>query len=182
MYKKTNPTALQSQRWLSDSLIKLMREKPYQQITIMNICKQADLSRQTFYNLFNTKEEVLRFCLQNEYEKQFLRFCEQEKITVNEIVEAFMSVVEENREILELMVDNHLENIISDEIAKCISMFTIHFINPKKKREILPYSEVMLSGALSHLLVYWFRQEEAISTEQLTLLIKEFLEGKLYKL
>lgn len=182
MYKKTNPIALQSQQWLAGSLITLMREKKYQQITIMDICKQADLSRQTFYNIFNTKEEILRFCLQNKYEKEFLRFCKQEKITVNEIIEAFVFVLEEEREILQLMVDNHLDNIISDEIAKCISLFTIRFVDINNKKETLPYSEVMLSGALGHLLVYWFRQEKAISTEQLSILITEFLEGKLYAL
>ena len=67
MYRGSNPSALQSQQWIVDSLISLMEVKPYQQITIMDICKRADLSRQTFYNVFSQKEDVLRFCMQKEY-------------------------------------------------------------------------------------------------------------------
>ena len=58
MYSGTNPTALQSQRWIADSLTGLMLEKSYARITIQDICKRADLSRQTFYNFFNSKESI----------------------------------------------------------------------------------------------------------------------------
>lgn len=69
MYQGNNATALRSQEWLCESLAKLMGVQPYASITIGAICKHADLSRQTFYNVFDSKEEVLRFCLRRQYEK-----------------------------------------------------------------------------------------------------------------
>ena len=182
MYQGKNSTALQSQQWLGESLVRLMAQKPYTAITIGAICKEADLSRQTFYNVFESKEDVLRFCLRKQYEKQFQRFINQDVITVGEIVSAFAVVVAENQDLLRRMIENQLDGILTDEITRCIALFAGKFVKKEQQREQLPYSEVLLSGALGHLLVYWFRQEQPISIEQLTQLITEFLEGQLFEL
>lgn len=178
MYSGTNPTALQSQRWIADSLTGLMLEKSYARITIQDICKRADLSRQTFYNFFNSKEEALRFCLREQYEEQFHRFEGKKFISLQETVESFARVLEENRTLLSTMIDNDLGCIIADEIAKCVSLFADSFVS--KKDRTLPYSEALLSGALAHLLLCWFRQENPVSIQELTMILTAFLSGKLY--
>ena len=43
MYNGNNPTALKSQQWLTQTLLELMEEKPYEEISIRDICKKADL-------------------------------------------------------------------------------------------------------------------------------------------
>lgn len=182
MYHGSNPTALQSQQWIVDSLITLMQKKPYQQITIMDICRKADLSRQTFYNVFNHKEDVLRFCLQSEYGRQFQALEDHVTITVEDIVTAFAIVLKNNEELLSLMIENELDAIISDEIAKCVSLFADRFVKDAGKIAELSYAKAILSGALAHLLVHWFRQKEPVSLPQLTQLISDFLEGKLFSL
>ena len=182
MYQGKNTTALQSQRWLGEGLVRLMERMAYGEITIGALCKEADLSRQTFYNVFDSKEEVLRFCLKSQYEKQFLRFQKQTSITVEELVGAFGAVVAENESLLRRMIENQLQGILAEEITKCVSLFAGRFVNQKKRDDMLPYAEIMLSGALGQLLVYWFRQERPISMEELTRLITEFLEGKLFSM
>ena len=182
MYQGNNATAIQSQQWLGEGLVRLMSQQPYAAITIGAICKEADLSRQTFYNVFDSKEEVLRFCLRQQYEKQFRRFAGHEKITVEEIVGAFAVVVAENQTLLRLMIENHLDSVLADEITQCVALFAGKFVNKDRGTERLAYSEALLSGALGHLLVYWFRQEQPFSIGQLTRLITDFLEGKLFEL
>lgn len=182
MYQGKNRTARQSQQWLGESLIQLMEQKPCSAITIGAVCKEADLSRQTFYNVFESKEEVLRFCLRQQYEKQFQQFADQEVITVGEIVGAFAVVVAENQKLLRMMIENQLDSILADEITRCVALFAGKFVKKEQQGERLSYSEVLLSGALGYLLVYWFRQERPISIEQLTQLITEFLEGQLFEL
>lgn len=180
MYRGSNPSALQSQQWIVDSLISLMEVKPYQQITIMDICKRADLSRQTFYNVFSQKEDVLRFCLQKEYGQEFQSVEDHTSITVEEIVKAFASVLQKNEKLLSLMIQNNLDAILLDEVAKSVSLFADRFVKDPEKISQLPYSKAILSGALAHLLVYWFQQEEPVSIEELTGLISEFLQGRLF--
>lgn len=182
MYQGSNPTALQSQRWLTESLIALMNEKPFSQITIRDICRRADLSRQTFYNSFSSKEEILRSYLKEKCEAQFEKYSENCKLTVNEIVAAFSAVLTENRKLLDAMLKNELGGIINEAISNSVALFASRFVSGEKCNELLPYSEVLLSGALAQLLVFWFRQEKPISIEQLTSLLKDFLMGKLYDL
>ena len=182
MYQGNNVTAIQSQAWLGESLTRLMEGQSYQNITIGAICKQADLSRQTFYNVFDSKEEVLRFSLRRGYEKQVGRFASRQSITAEEIVDAFAAVVRENETLLRLMVENGLTGILTDEITACVALFVGRFVKGEQQDELLPYAEALLCGALGHLLVYWFRQEQPISIEWLTKVISDLLEGKLFKL
>lgn len=67
-------------------------------------------------------------------------------------------------------------------MTQCVSLFAGRFVKPEKSDETLHYAEILLSGVLGQLLVYWFRQENPISIEKLTRLISEFLEGKLFQL
>ena len=59
MYQGKNPTALQSQNLITEALLALMEEEPFQKITIKAVCAHAGVSRQTFYSLFENKEEVI---------------------------------------------------------------------------------------------------------------------------
>ena len=179
MYHGTNPTALKSQQWLVDSLLRLMHEKPYSQITVQEICKNADLSRQTFYNFFDTKEDILHFCIQKKYESQFHRFADEP--TMQETVDAIAVLLDENREPLSDMIKNNLDSIIADEMVKCVSMFAERFVSKDDADETFYYRVILLSGALAYLLVYWFRQENPIPTEELTKLLTGFLSGELYE-
>ena len=71
MYQGNNPIALQSREWLIQALLELMEEMPYSKITILTICRRADLSRQTFYHFFRDKEDILHFYFRRIYQQYF---------------------------------------------------------------------------------------------------------------
>lgn len=48
-----------SKKIISDTLLELMKDHPFQEITISEICAWSKLSRSTFYNHFSSKEEVI---------------------------------------------------------------------------------------------------------------------------
>jgi AcrR family transcriptional regulator len=60
LYKRctTEKAALQ-QRKLEECLLSVMQDKPYSEITVSSLCEQTDLSRKTFYRLFESKQDVL---------------------------------------------------------------------------------------------------------------------------
>ena len=182
MYQGSNPTALQSQQCLTDSLIALMKEKPYIKITVMDICRRADLSRQTFYNFFSTKEEILHQYIRQKYVAEFSKYQSQDTLSIEEIVSSFATVLTENHDVLAIIIDNNLEGLIVEEISNCVDLFAARFVSRGHSDEFLPYSESLLSGALGNLLVYWFKQENPISMEQLSSILTDFFQGKLYEL
>ena len=67
MYCGSNKTALASQRQVAQAMMQLIQEKPYSRITISELCKTAGISRQTFYSLFTSRENVMIFTIQAQY-------------------------------------------------------------------------------------------------------------------
>lgn len=53
---------------LSNALLTLIREKPYEKISIQEIAKRAYVSRTTFYNHFTDKDDVIRAILQDAFD------------------------------------------------------------------------------------------------------------------
>ena len=62
-HKQVNKTAVQSQHMIADALFSLMKRKPFQQITVTEICDEAAIGRKTFYRNFDMKEDVVEFKL-----------------------------------------------------------------------------------------------------------------------
>lgn len=67
MYTGTNKTARNSQRIFLDTLEQLLREKDFSKISISELCDASGVSRQTFYSLFGTKENILRYAIAHNY-------------------------------------------------------------------------------------------------------------------
>lgn len=180
MYDGNNPTALKSQQWLSDNLLDLMEEKPYDDISIMDICKKADLSRQTFYNYFESKEELFRFLLRSTYESKLNAL--EEIPTSKEAISFFVNTTKENSRLVSAIVKNNMGNIVSDEIFKSITEFLNKFIPNFSNQPHFAYHIVLLSGALTHFLTYYTRNNSELSEQEMAMILESFLSGKVFRL
>lgn len=180
MYNGNNPTAIKSQQWLTETLIDLMEEKPYEEISIMDICKRADLSRQTFYNYFDSKDELFRYLLRNTYAEKLNSL--KEIPSSKEAISAFVSVVKENPRMVNAIVKNNMGNLVSDEIFNSITHFLNKFIPDFEHQEDFSYHVVLLSGALTHFMLYYARNNKDLSEEEMTKILETFLSGKIFKL
>jgi len=72
-HKQANKTAIQSQHMIADAMFSLMKRKPFQQITVTEICDEAAVGRKTFYRNFDLREDVIDFWLDlrcEEYKKE----------------------------------------------------------------------------------------------------------------
>ena len=118
MYRGTNKTALQSQRQIAEAMMALLGEKPFSQITISELCKAAGISRQTFYSLFTSRENVMVFSLQ-------ARYCDGPEIAVPDhadgqrdllhwLCHSYCAYILRNRSLIKLLVDNHIDHLLYD--------------------------------------------------------------------
>ena len=57
---------------IANSLMRLMNEHEYRDITITMICKDVPVSRTAFYRYFSDKDSVLQYCVLRDYEKKCL--------------------------------------------------------------------------------------------------------------
>ncbi|MFA5629790.1 MAG: TetR/AcrR family transcriptional regulator [Dehalococcoidales bacterium] len=62
MYKEqTNKVAIRTQNAVADAFLDLLQEYDYEDISITEICKRADIVRKTFYNNFQSKDDIVRY-------------------------------------------------------------------------------------------------------------------------
>lgn len=64
MYQGDNKTAILSQKLISEAMLRLLEEESFTEISVSALCKEAQVSRQTFYSLFGSKENVMLYELQ----------------------------------------------------------------------------------------------------------------------
>lgn len=61
--KKIDVRVRRTYKQLIESLLKLLNEKSFDEISISEICERAEVHRATFYKHFNDKTEFLNFCV-----------------------------------------------------------------------------------------------------------------------
>lgn len=113
-HKQVNKTAVQSQYMITDALFRLMKSKPFQQITVTEICDEAAIGRKTFYRNFDVKEDVIDFRLDN------LRDRYQEEIigmTLLEQLRHHMEFVRDHADVFITLYKNGIHQMVRDKFA-----------------------------------------------------------------
>ena len=109
MYQGCNKTALCSQKNIAEGFWDLLREKEYSKITASEICKKSGVSRQTFYSLFSSKENVVAFILSKEYAFNPTEECGCcGRPTLAQPSRAYASFIVQKSDFIELLEKNHI--------------------------------------------------------------------------
>lgn len=109
MYNGCNKTALSSQNTIAEGFYRLLKEKDYSKISISEICKESGVSRQTFYSLFSSKENIVAFLLYKEYAFNPTRDCGcTENPTLAELSRGFAAFIINKADFIELLEKNKI--------------------------------------------------------------------------
>ena len=115
MYRGTNKTALFSQKLIGDAMLRILEDTSYAEISISDLCKEADVSRQTFYSLFGSKENVIAYTIRNSC--CFIpedNDCICRSASFNLFCKHYSSFIIEHRHVLELLVKNSMMHFLFD--------------------------------------------------------------------
>ena len=63
-----------TRRQLTQALVELMEERPFQELSVTDICRRAMVHRTTFYAHFNDKQELLHY-LMVQVERECIAAC-----------------------------------------------------------------------------------------------------------
>ena len=120
MYKRcTTEKAAMQQRRLEECMLSVMREKPLAEITVSSLCEQTDLSRKTFYRLFDSRQDVLNSLIDRVF-REYIRFrLPGEALTpgVSEELLAFYTYWQEQRLVLDALSKNGISTLLFE---RCI--------------------------------------------------------------
>ena len=123
MYCGKNKTALSSQQQIVDALFTLLREKPYNAISVSTICSHAGISRQTFYSLFQSKDNVITFALRNDCCYSANESPSACSHSFRQICNGFGRYIIQHATVLEILTEYDLmpllKTVLRDDFSKC---------------------------------------------------------------
>ncbi len=177
MYTGNNPSALRSMEWIRSALLHLLEQEKYERITIKEICRQADLSRQTFYQIFTSKEEVVQYhfsTLFHEFEK---KSHSTQNDTLPHMVHHFFSFFYEHQDFIQILVSNHLTFLLEQQFEVYLRKIAL-FRNINDKEPHGDYTTAYIAGALTQVLIHWFNRSFDLSINELSKLVTETITGE----
>lgn len=167
MNKKLDLRARVTIKLLTDTLFELMQQKPFEEISVIDICKSAQVNRSTFYNRFDDKQQLLEQLL-CELQEKFESRCAPAKQNVYKreyylgLYEQILKDIAEHRKFYEkgvLSAGTYVQSVFTEAI---VSYLITHF-EKSSEHNALPYTVPIpviaeyYAGAFTSLAVWWIR-------------------------
>lgn len=175
--KDDNRQVLNTRLWISQSLLSLMEEKPYVNITIQEIAKRADIDRRTFYRHYATKEDVL-----DRHFKLILRPYLEHLMTYPKLNEYEMSVqqftfLSEHVPLLCLLKRNGLYGYLVDLYQRTIHIYRNMRGLPPADSEEDRFRMAFKTGGLWNIVSEWLEDDPVKSPDEMARIICNFMEN-----
>ena len=154
--KTTNLQAQRSKKWIVDALIKLMHQDPFQTLTIKEIYLEADVSRQTFYRHFKSKEDVLQYyfddlCAQFIQQLSALKDQSLERVFTN-----YFEFWENHKALVALLFSQVGQSILTDAYIRALHLSLAGLkIENTGQRESAAYIQDFVIGGLFAIKKKW---------------------------
>lgn len=172
----SNLQAMDSRGRIRDALILLMKKYPYEDITITQICQEAQIVRQTYYRNFEFKSDILDFHLDGLLEKYFaVYFSSQDGYGQ---LRNFFEFMLQNSEFLLLIAENRLFFMIDRTITVNITKFmNIRELTALDEPEYEKYVTGFIASTVCSLLSIWVESGFSETPKMMSEIAQRFLSG-----
>ncbi|MFV0400726.1 MAG: TetR/AcrR family transcriptional regulator [Oscillospiraceae bacterium] len=153
-----HPAATVSKNLLADGLFFLMEKKSFAEITIIELCERAQVSRRTFYRHFNQIDEVIAYKSQDIIDEFVAAMNIQRSNSYEAIIESYFIFWRSYSPLLALLNQNNLTYAIFTPYL--LSLRELPWLFPLHRadgldQEIFNCELAYHSGGLWSLLTYW---------------------------
>jgi hypothetical protein len=181
LYRGRNKTALASQTALAEALVSLMRQKPYQEISVSAICKEAGISRQTFYTLFDSKENVIDYELKKKhgFDPVSECSCNGSCISLRELCMGYSHYIEDKEPFMELLVKNDMTYCIQRSLYSSLVSCDSFFARADGDKRY--YIAEFVAGGLTGVVKMYVLQEPRPDASELSEVIYSLLSGAAFE-
>ncbi len=177
MYCGNNKTALASQKQIADVFIELLRSEPYPSISISAICKAAGVSRQTFYSIFESKENIIIYELNERHLFTPGKECCSETMSLEELSREYSSYMIDKRDFLDLLVRNDVIYLMHDCLYK--SFMTCSQFTPGSSEDSRAFTAEFYAGGLTGIAKTYVQQGGVMTEDQLGEVIYRLFSGQM---
>ena len=164
-----------TRKLLSDALVALLAEQPFESVTVRQICDRAMVHRATFYTHFTDKHELLRSVL-NDVQGDLLqiqRGNEQGADNDRFHLREFVDYVTAHRSLFSLLlIDTEADSLTAlmrHQIAALTETQVREYEGAGVRYSVPPTVMAhFFAGAVFGVIAWWLENEQPISAEQLT--------------
>lgn len=171
-----NKQKQQSMQWLREALLDLMVEKNFNNISITEICDKADLSRRTFYRLYESKEDILKRYADSLCQQYFELFKEEEDLSLSNVANIFFSFWKDYRCFLLILYKQNLIYILLFQFNRLLPEVYVnyksHLLQVKDKTSI-KYVAFYNAGGFWNLLIKWIEDGCVKTPEDMSRIVSE---------
>ena len=147
--RKQNISAEFIKTCYAGALIKLMKEKDYNIITISEICKEAGFGRTSYYRYFtNNKDELILYIAKLKWIECKINNSEEEKYDEGKLL---LNHVYNHKDFFTLLRNHNLNALIFE-------IFYDNFGRQENENEILSYGKAFFAGAYFGVIYEWIIQ------------------------
>lgn len=171
--KKTDKRILHSKRFIKEGLIELMKTKTIDKISVLELCKTADINRNTFYAHYSTPEEVLNE-LEDETAEELLGILSSNPVK-KRILES-LRYIKEHQNIYGVLISNR-----SSRFNQKMSALTTEFMISFYKEAGMDFTQTQkhrlqfTNGGMMGVIDAWVKEGCTYPVESLDSEITEFL-------
>lgn len=133
MYVSNNPSAIRSQKEITDALLVLMQDHPYNEITIKQILLESKLARKTFYRNFESKDDVLLSLIKHILDDYF----DIVNNAKGNVLDTIFDFADRNRELLMLLDKNDMLYVV----LQSLNSFSGEMLGNQNK-DLNPFSKL----------------------------------------
>ena len=182
MYQGCNKTALCSQKSIAEGFYELLKEKEYSKITASEICKKSGVSRQTFYSLFSSKENIVAFILSKEYSFNPSEECQcKGHPSLMELSRGFSSFIVQKGDFIDLLEKNNIIYLMQETLYEgfncCSGEYNAEAGNCKLASDL---AVDFVASGLTTIAKHYVKNRSQISCDELEKLIYMLFSGEYF--
>ncbi len=175
--------AERSREKLVRALLVSMEQYDFRELTVTQLAQEAGLSRKTFYRLFKSKEELLRFFFEGQYRECLAQIKARRLRHYWDVVQCYFDFCEQRRDLLLLLKRNGLLAPLFEGSYQ-YSFQVFEYVRTKETAEmyspVLPYLLAYSVGGMYSMLLKWVERGMDIPSSQLIETLKKgFLSPEL---
>lgn len=175
MYTGKHKTAVKSQKLIAESFFELLQEKAYYDVSIKEICSKAGISRQTFYSLYGTKEDVIRFYLAETFAEWRRQAKTNGVSSLYDLILFFLLGITEDEKLSQLYSSEVLGGILADIVKEHLDKTILYERGSISVGDSVANS--FIAGGLTMAFKQWHADEDKISIEDVTMFVIKILSG-----
>ncbi|ENK1243730.1 TetR/AcrR family transcriptional regulator [Clostridium sporogenes] len=175
---KGNRRILYTKKVIKESLIELLQHKKIHEVTVTDICKNANINRGTFYSHYKDTYDLLK-SIEDELFNQILEYIEETPVEdyKNILLLKALELIDANKELCKILFSKQMENNIMDRIIYVANKAEIDkLISSSKINDVfLEYFIKYSVGGVFSVIQTWLENDLNESPQEITNIINDII-------